>query len=147
MALGDANSKFSHQYASAHQNFNTVWDLEDHLGNPITNEDALLAEGKRHFARVFNDDTLALLQEKLEVLILYPRYFSAEEADSIGRPVSLDEIEAVLKGFAKDKSLGPDGFEIFLVVYDLVGEDILKAVEYSRVHGYLPPVEYNLTFF
>ena len=50
MALGDTNSKFFHQYASAHQNFNTVWDLEDHLGNPITNEDALLAEGKRHFA-------------------------------------------------------------------------------------------------
>ena len=117
------------------------------MGNPITNEDVLLAEGKRHFAQVFNDDTPALLQEKLEVLRLYPRYFSAEEVDSVGRPVTLDEIEAVLKGFAKDKSPGPDVFEIFLVIYDLVGEDILKAVEYSRVHGYLPLVEYNLTFF
>ena len=41
------------------------------------------------------------------------------------------EVEAVLKGFKKDKSSGPDGWpvEFFLAFFELVGEDLVLAVE------------------
>ena len=53
MALGDANSNFFHQYTSARRNSNVVWDLIDHLGNTISNEDALMVEGILNFDRFF----------------------------------------------------------------------------------------------
>jgi hypothetical protein len=49
----------------------------------------------------------------------------------------LEEIKKVLEGFSKDKSLGLDGWtvEFFLNFFELVGEDILEAVEESRRKG------------
>jgi hypothetical protein len=48
-----------------------------------------------------------------------------------------EEIHEVLKGFVKDKSLGPDGWTVkfFIQFFDLVGEDLLEAVEESRQRG------------
>jgi hypothetical protein len=53
------------------------------------------------------------------------------------RPCTKVEILVVLKGFAKDKSLGPDGWmvEFFFFFFDLVGDDLLEAVEESRRSG------------
>jgi hypothetical protein len=53
------------------------------------------------------------------------------------KPCSKVEILVVLKGFSKDKSLGPDGWmvELFLSFFDLVGDDLLEAVEESRRSG------------
>ena len=47
------------------------------------------------------------------------------------------EILAVLKGFSKDKSPETDGWmvEFFLSFFDLVGDDLLEAVEESRRSG------------
>jgi len=47
------------------------------------------------------------------------------------------EILAVLKVFAKDKSLGLDRWMVglFLSFFDLVGDDLLEAVEESRRSG------------
>ena len=51
--------------------------------------------------------------------------------------ISLSEIDNVLKGFKKDKSLGPDGWpvEFYLHFFDLIGLDIVRAVEQSRNEG------------
>jgi hypothetical protein len=52
-------------------------------------------------------------------------------------PCSRDEINEVLKGFATDKSPGPDGWtvEFFVQFFKLVGEDLLEVVEDSRIKG------------
>jgi hypothetical protein len=40
-----------------------------------------------------------------------------------------------LKGFTKEKSLGPDGWtvEFYLHYFDLVGQDLLDMVEETRI--------------
>ena len=54
-----------------------------------------------------------------------------EDIDCFLKPILGPEVEAVLKGFNKDKSPGPDGWpvEFFLAFFDLVGEDLVLAVE------------------
>ena len=37
----------------------------------------------------------------------FPSFFSREGTLEVGKELSLEEVELVLKGFAKDKSLGP----------------------------------------
>jgi len=63
------------------------------------------------------------------------------------RPCSKEELWKVLKDFAKDKSLGPDGWtvELFLHYFELVWEDLLKVFEDSRRRGEVIK-EHNSTF-
>jgi hypothetical protein len=53
--------------------------------------------------------------------------------------VSKDELKEVLHNFQKDKSLGPDGWtmDFFVGLYDIIGKDILKVVEESRINGHI----------
>ena len=52
------------------------------------------------------------------------------------------EIEVVLHDFSKDKALGSNDWpvEFYFGVSDLVGNEILSAVEYNRVRGCIPSV-------
>lgn len=45
-------------------------------------------------------------------------------------PVTKEEVEAVMKSMAKDKSPGPDGWtiELFLHFFDLIGAEISEVV-------------------
>ena len=58
-------------------------------------------DGAEYFAKVFKEDVSAFLPKKLKVLSLYPRFFSALEAELIGRVFTLREIESVLRGLPK----------------------------------------------
>ena len=59
----------------------------------------------------------------------------------------MSEIEVVLHGFAKDKAPRTNDWpiEFYLVVFYLVGNDSLRAMEYSRVRGCIPSV-LNVTY-
>jgi hypothetical protein len=63
------------------------------------------------------------------------------------KPVTKEEVLEVLKGFAKDKSPGPDGWpmEFYLHFYELVAQDLLDVVEESRLKGEVSRA-INLTF-
>ena len=51
--------------------------------------------------------------------------------------VTLAEVESAFKGFKRDKSPGPDRWQIefFLWFFDLVGKDLLRVVELLRIEG------------
>lgn len=70
---------------------------------------------------------------------LFSAFFSADEGQKIGEPITLKEIEGVLKTFAHEKSLGPNGWrvEIFLAFFDIMGEDLLQMVAQSRSEGFV----------
>ena len=59
-----------------------------------------------------------------------------EDIECFLKPILGSEVEAVLKGFKKDKSPGPDGWPVkfFLAVFKLVGEDLVLVVEQARLH-------------
>ena len=60
-----------------------------------------------------------------------------EQEDDLNCSVTKGEIEGVLKWFKKDKSPGPDGWpiEFFIHFFELIGNDLLLAIEDSRVKG------------
>jgi hypothetical protein len=75
--------------------------------------------------------------DQIELVRLFPRIVQENEVETLERPVTSAEVLEVLKGFAKDKSPGPDGWtmEFFLFFFDLVGQDLLDVVEESRATG------------
>jgi hypothetical protein len=82
----------------------------------------------------------------LATIRLYPRIVQEEEVAMLERVVTMEEIVKVLKGFDKDKSLGPDEWtvEFFIFFIDLVGADLLEMVEETRLRGEVRPL--NSTF-
>ena len=62
-------------------------------------------------------------------------------------PVSLSKIEGALKSFKKDRSPGPDGWpmEFFIHFFDLLGKDLLSAIDCARLFGLITP-SINSTF-
>ena len=79
--------------------------------------------------------------------MLYPNMISHEDAPCLTHHVTLSEVESALHSFKKDRSLGPDGWpvEFYLHFFDLLGNELLSAVESARVSGYIPP-SLNSTF-
>ena len=63
------------------------------------------------------------------------------------KPVTLSEIEGALKSFKKDRSPRPDGcpVEFYLHFFELLGKDLLLAVEFARISGHISP-SINSTF-
>ena len=79
--------------------------------------------------------------------MLFPSMIPPEEAHCLVDPVTLPEIEGALKYFKKDRSPGPDGWpvEFFLHFFELLGKDLLVAVDFSRTSGHITP-SINSTF-
>jgi len=62
-----------------------------------------------------------------------------DDEEDLVQEVTLGELEATLKWFSKDKSLGPDGWsiEFYLAFFDLISSHLLSVVEESRASGCL----------
>ena len=103
--------------------------------------------GYIHFSHIFKDDDRSCILAQLKVIMLYPSMLSIEGARCFIEEVSLVEIEEALKSFKKDKSPGTNGWpvEFFLHFFELLGGDLLKAVECSRISGRITP-SLNSTF-
>jgi len=77
-----------------------------------------------------------------------PRFFNNVESDEIGKPLTLEEVEEIVSRMPKDKSPGLDGWthELFQTFFDIMGEDLLSAVEESIRSGHILGA-LNATFF
>eukprot|EP00253_Pinus_taeda_P032275 PITA_32275 len=66
-----------------------------------------------------------------------PRFVEAIEEEELNKPVTLGEIEAVLKWFKRDKSLGPNRWpiEFYLTFFNHIGADLLIAIEKCKRSG------------
>ena len=143
----DSNTKLFHTIASDRRNHNTIWSLVDEEGHYIEDEHALKELGKRHFAHISCDDKQTCLLTQLQVVSLYPSMISQVNASSLIAHVTMPEIEKALKSFKKDRNPGPDGWPVdfYLHFFDLLGLELLHAIEYARTSGYITPA-LNSTF-
>lgn len=66
-----------------------------------------------------------------------PSFVEEEDNMNILEEVFEEELKEVLNSFQKDKSLGPDvlSVEFFMVLIDIVGNDILHVIEEYRREG------------
>ena len=72
--------------------------------------------------------------DQLKVIIIFPNMTVDEDIDCFLKPITIQEVETVLKGFKKDKIPGPDGWpvEFFLDFFYLIGEELVLAAEQAR---------------
>jgi hypothetical protein len=75
--------------------------------------------------------------EQITYVHRYPRLVNEEGLMLVEKQCTKEEVLEVLRGFKKDKSPSPEGWtmEFFLFFFDLVADDLLEAVEESRLSG------------
>lgn len=92
-----------------------------------------------HFGKVFSDPGHSRIYEQLKIIQLFPGLFSTDDSNLIGRPVTVDEVESILKLCAKEKSPGPDGWQVefYLGIWDIIGDELCQLVEETRCKGFI----------
>ena len=65
------------------------------------------------------------------------RFMDEEHLEDLNAPVTMGEIEGVLKWFKKDKILGPDGWtiEFYLTFFDIISKELLQVIEDIKTSG------------
>ena len=131
----DINTHFFHRYASHHKNINTIWEIQNEEGIMISSRDKIKKDAETHFKSLFKDQRKYIIGNQMKVIEHYPSFFSKEEGLEVGREITLDEIQKGLSRFSKYKSTGPDAWnvDLFLVVFDIMGENLLEVVEFLVV--------------
>lgn len=106
---GDNNTKKLLKFSNQRRVTNAIWDLKDSCGNVVSSQRNLERAVVSYFSDLFKSNGSNNIMAQLKVFHNYPIFFSLEEGLKIGEPVSLKEIEEILKKIANSKSLGPDG--------------------------------------
>eukprot|EP00253_Pinus_taeda_P003055 PITA_03055 len=110
-------------------------------------EPSYVSLASSHFKQIYRAPPIVNLAEIIQVAQLFPCFLDQEEGRELIKEVTLEDLEATLKWFKKDKSHGPDGWtvEFYLEFFEILGLDLLKVVEDSRANGkmYEP---FNATF-
>jgi len=113
----------------------------------LSNEKEIKKHAYYFFKSQFETPEEEDMQNQIQIIKDVPRIFSNAESDEIGVPVTIEEIESTIKNLPKEKSLGLHGWtQEFFLSFDLLGKDLLLAVEESRNKGYIPGI-LNATFF
>jgi len=136
---GDQNTAFFQRYANFRRVNNTVWDIKSADGVTVYTQKELAAAARAHFQEIFSDPKRDNISAQITLLETFPPLVTDEENRLMNACVTLSEIEIILKSCAKDKSPGPDGWnvEFFLQFWDLIGAEVLELVEESRLAGHV----------
>lgn len=115
--------------------------------------------GITHFQNLFKAPREPSIAEILRVAQFFPSFINGDKNEDLLAEISKNEME-VLHSFQKDKIMGLDWWpiEFFMGFYDLIGRDLLKVVEESKLEGHIhtplnstfialiPKTGYPLTF-
>jgi hypothetical protein len=136
LRCGDSNSKYFHKVASHNRQKKMIWSINNG-GTEIRGQEALKEEAVSYFTNQYRSTGTHNLQDKGSTAQLFPRLVSGEEAESLYKPVTLEEIKDILLLFKAERSPGPDGWtsEFFCFFFELVGEELLQMVEDTRIKG------------
>eukprot|EP00253_Pinus_taeda_P029489 PITA_29489 len=139
LQIGDEKSKFFHSYAKGRKVSNTIWQLPTPEGDMVDSFNKLAHLGITHFRGLYKSPQESNLPDIINIARHFPRFVEEDDAEELNAPVTSGELEGILKWFKKDKSPGPDGWtiEFYLAFYDILGQDLLKVVEESRISGSL----------
>jgi hypothetical protein len=114
-----------------------IWEINDDTGGIHMGQQAIKNEAIKYFKTFFRDTGHNSIVDQINSVRLFPSFVREDELLLLEKVVSKDEIYEILRGFAKDKSPGPDGWtvEFFLSFFELVGQDLLDMVEETRIRG------------
>lgn len=139
LKVGDENSKFFQQYAMGRKIINTIWSMWDQTRREAKTFNHLADMGIRHFSHIFKAPREASIPEIFRTTKVFPRFVEVEDAETLNEPLTLSEIEVVLKWFKRDKCLRPYAWpmEFYLTFFYHIGPDLLLAIEGCRLFGWM----------
>ena len=140
LECGDDNTKFFRAYARGRKVVDTVRRLIDDQGVSHDTFEGMDNTRVEQFKSLYKEPAQESIAEVIRVVELFPRFVEEEDNLALMEEVTEEELKGVLQSFQKDKSLGPYGWsiEFFLELYEILGEDLLKVVEDTRLLGRLP---------
>ena len=73
----------------------------------------------------------------MKVVKEYPRIFEEEEGDELFKTILFPELKEVIMASTRSNIPGPNGWtmELFMECFEIMGLDLLRAVEGSRTRG------------
>ncbi|KAG7541208.1 Reverse transcriptase zinc-binding domain [Arabidopsis thaliana x Arabidopsis arenosa] len=130
--LGDKNTAFFHKSVIGRAARNHIHFLSDHNGRRIADISEIKSLAASYFEDILGCTDLPISPVSVSLLRdLLPFRCSETQAHDLQKPVSLEEIVAVVFAMPLNKSPGPDGFsvEFFRASWDVVGKDVVEAVQ------------------
>lgn len=114
-----------------------IWDIQDEHGTKLSSQWEIKMEAISYFSKLFTKPQVNNLEAQFKILSIMPRLFSEEDIAIIGSPITLSEIEDILKNMDKGRSPGPDGWssEFFIQFFEFLGPELVKLVEVARCGG------------
>ena len=99
-----------------------------------------------YFETLFQEDKNISLPDIMKIAKKIPSFVSIEDNDHLMDSVSITELQVVLALCKNDKILDLDGIpiEIYRTLFDVLGSDLLRVVDDSRVSGKIPVI-FNTT--
>lgn len=101
-----------------------------------------------YFKNLLNNYEGSNREAQSRMLKFIPKLVTVEDKKNFNRPIYLEEVRTVVFNMNPDKSPGPDRFQAFFFqkCWDILGEDLWRAIEASRNGGSLL-AEINYSFF
>ena len=137
---------FFHKYANHKKFINSIWKIADDRGNIVEGFETIAGAAIHHFESLFKEDDNLHLPKILDIAENFPSDISENENLELMIPVTIEEIQSILFISKNDKSPGPDGIpvEVYRALFEVLGRDLLRVVEDSKISGKIPAV-FNTT--
>lgn len=125
---GDRNSRFFNRRATKRKKRNTVQGLFDENEVWVTEKEAMGEVANRYFTGLFASQVPGNFTQIIE---LVPSTISAAQNRALLAPLRKEEVDSAVKYMDLMKAPGPDGLspKFFQAFWDVVGEDLFKAME------------------
>jgi hypothetical protein len=87
-------------------------EIEAENGRSVRGQEEIKDEASRYFKQLYAIDGSNVPMEQVNIARQYQRFVTEDDNLILDKPVTKQEIWEILCHFAKDKSLGPDGWTV-----------------------------------
>lgn len=117
-------------------------------GSRIENPQEIADTIITYFRNLLNNYEGSKREAQNRMLEFIPKLVTMEENKYLNKPITLEEVQTMVFSMSPEKSPGPNGFQAFFFqkCWDILGEDLWRAIEASRNGGSLL-AEINFSFF
>lgn len=145
---GDRNSKLFHNSAVYNRSQKKITSIMNTQGSRTENPQEIADTIITYFKNLLNNYEGSKRAAQNRMLEFIPKLVTKEDNKKINEPITLEEVRTVVFSMSPDKSSGPNGFQAFFFqkCWDILGEELWRAIEASRNGGYLL-AEINFSFF
>jgi hypothetical protein len=119
-----------------------ITKLINSQGSAVTKNLELEETCRQYYSKLYDQPANSSNEaERLQVLNSIPVRFTESMNATLGHPITSQELLAAVRKMAKDRSLGPDGINIFFYTkfWDVIGQEFTEMINKAVANRSLPP--------